>query len=189
VSQKVLIAGFAGEEDLLQAVAAVRERGWPIVEAFTPYPVHGLDRAMGLRRSRLSVACFLSGLTGLALALLFQFWTTAWDWPLNVGGQPWNSLPAFVPVTFEAMVLFAGLGLVLAWLIRSRLYPGKEAALALPEQTDNRFVLVVREPRELGVRSQESGAGGPEAGIQATPEDARAVLQRHGAASLEEREE
>ena len=53
---------------------------------------------------------FCVGVLGSALALWFQFWTTAWDWPLNVGGQPWNSLPAFVPVTFEIMVLFAGLG-------------------------------------------------------------------------------
>jgi hypothetical protein len=180
MSQKTYSAGFVGEPDLLQAIAAVRERGWPIVEAYTPYPVHGLDRALGLRRSRLSVACFFSGLTGVALALLFQFWTTAWDWPLNVGGQPWNSLPAFVPVTFEAMVLFAGLGLVLAWLIRSQLYPGKEASLALPEQTDNQFVLVVREPRG----SEETSQG---AGAKVTPEEVRALLQSHGAACVVER--
>jgi hypothetical protein len=140
------VAGFSDEKGLLQAISAVRERGWPIVEAFTPYPVHGLDEALGLRRSRLSVACFLCGLLGVSLALAFQFWSTGRDWPLNVGGQPWNSLPAFVPVTFEAMVLFAGLGLVFALLLRCRLYPGKDALVPMPGTTDDRFVLVVQEP-------------------------------------------
>jgi hypothetical protein len=146
MNQKLLVAGFAAEGDLLQAVSAVRERGWPIVEAFTPYPVHGLDRALGLPRSRLSAACFFGGLLGLSLALAFQFWSSGRDWPLNVGGQPWNSLPAFVPVAFEAMVLFAGLGLVFAWLLRCRLYPGKKPFVPMPRMTDDRFVLILEEP-------------------------------------------
>jgi Protein of unknown function (DUF3341) len=145
MSGRVTIAAFAGENDLLQAVAAVRERHWPIIEAYTPFPVHGLDRAMGLRPSRLSVVAFICGLLGVALALGGQFWTTGWDWPLNVGGQPWNSLPAFVPVTFEAMVLCAGLGLFLAWLLRCGLYPGKSPQAPSLGETDNRFVLVLGE--------------------------------------------
>jgi len=168
---KVVIAGFAGENDLLQAVAAVRERDWPIVEVYTPYAVHGLDRALGLRRSRLSVACFLGGLLGAVLALWFQYWATASSWPLNVGGQPWNSLPAFVPVTFESMVLCAGLGLVLAWLVRCRLYPGKKAVMPLAGVTDNRFVLVV-------------GESSPAAGM----EEVRRLLQDIRAVTCEERE-
>jgi hypothetical protein len=168
----MLIAGFARHEDLLQAIAAVRERGWPIVEAYTPYAVHGLDRALGLPRSWLSVACFVGGLLGVALALWFQFWTTAWSWPLNVGGQPWNSLAAFVPVTFETMVLFAGLTLFLAWLVRCGLYPGKRPALVLPEQTDNRFVLVLQEP-----------------GTDAEVEEVCQLLEESRAVCIEEREE
>jgi ActD protein len=147
MSHHVIIAGFAGETDLLRAVTALRERNWPVLEAYTPYPVHGLAQALGLRRSRLSVVCFICGLVGVVLALSCQVWTTALSWPLNVGGQPWNSLPAFVPVTFEAMVLFAGLGLVFAWLLRCRLYPGKKAYLLLQGETDNRFVLVLGGPR------------------------------------------
>jgi molybdopterin-containing oxidoreductase family membrane subunit len=140
---KTLLAGFAAEKDLLAAVAAARKRGWPIAEVYTPFAVHGLDRALGLPRCRLAVACFLGGLLGVVLALGFQFWSTAWDWPLNVGGQPWNSLPAFVPVTFEAMVLCGGLGMVLVWLLRSGLYPGKEARRPPLGETDDRFLLVL----------------------------------------------
>jgi molybdopterin-containing oxidoreductase family membrane subunit len=140
---KSVIAGFAAEKDLLGAVAAVRERGWPVADVYAPYAVHGLDRALGLRRCWLSVACFFGCLLGAGLALWFQFWSTARDWPMNVGGQPWNSLPAFVPVMFEAMVLFGGLDLVLVWLLRDRLYPGKEPRLPLLGETDDRFILVL----------------------------------------------
>jgi hypothetical protein len=104
-------------------------------------------------------------------ALALQFWTTAQDWPLNVGGQPWDSLPAFVPVTFEMMVLFAGLGLFAAWLVRCGLYPGKAARLVGEGETDNRFVLVVGEPPE--------GAAGDEV---------RSFLAGGGAVTVDERE-
>jgi hypothetical protein len=147
MSERTFVAAFAGEEDLLRAAAAARKRSWPVVEAYTPYAVHGLDRALGLPRSRLSAACFFCGLLGVGLALAFQFWTTALDWPLNVGGQPWNSLPAFVPVTFETMVLCAGVGLFLAWLLRCGLYPGKRPASPRQGETDDRFVLVLGESR------------------------------------------
>jgi hypothetical protein len=171
-----IIANFEREGDLLRATHIAREHGCLISDTFAPYAVHGLDEAMGLRRSRLPVACFLSGLIGVVIALWFQYWSTAWDWPVNVGGRPWNSLPAFIPVTFEMMVLFSGLGVVLAWLIVCRLYPGKKPACLIPRVTDDRFSLVVNEPytgfnaREVeellrscnavGVQTEEGTAGG-----------------------------
>jgi hypothetical protein len=171
MNHRVYVAAFATEDDLLRAIAAVRQRNWPIIEAYTPYPVHGLDQALGLPRSQLGKVCFLFGLAGAAIAIGFQFWASARDWPLNVGGQPWNSLPAFVPVTFEAMVLCAGLGLLFTWLIRSGLYPGKKALAPGQGETNDRFVLVV---------------GGT---IPATDvADLRHLLENHRAISLEELE-
>jgi hypothetical protein len=148
MSQRVYVAVYDTAHDLVRAAAAVRKQDWPVVEAYTPYPVHGLDEALDRPRSRLAVAAFVCGLLGVVAALALQFWTTARDWPLNVGGQPWDSLPAFVPVTFEMMVLFAGLGLFAAWLVRCGLNPGKAARLVGEGETDNRFVLVVGEPPE-----------------------------------------
>jgi hypothetical protein len=142
---RFVVGSFEREEDFLQAARAVRECGWRIRDAYTPYAVHGLGEIMGLKKSWLPRACFACGLSGVVLALGFQFWTSTRDWPLNVGGRPWNSLPAFVPVTFEAMVLFGGLGLVLTWLIVCRLYPGKKAVPFIPQVSDNRFALVVEE--------------------------------------------
>jgi hypothetical protein len=146
MSAKTILASFVEAEALLAAVRAVREHNWCIVDVYCPYPLHGLEEALGWRRSRLAAACFVCGALGVVLALWFQYWASAWSWPLNVGGQPWNSLPAFVPVTFECLVLFGGLGLVAAWLVRCRLYPGKTPMAPLAGVTDDRFVLVLEVP-------------------------------------------
>jgi hypothetical protein len=135
---------FEREEDLIRAAAAARQEGLQIVDAYGPYAPHGLDRAMGLRPSRLPWVCFLLGLFGASSMLLFQFWTSAVNWRINVGGKPWNSLPAFIPVTFEMMVLFAGVGTVIAFLWVSRLSPARRADVPDPRVTDDRFALVVR---------------------------------------------
>lgn len=146
MTTNLIIAGFMRESDLLGAVQSVQSKGFEVVDVYSPYFVHGLDEALGLRRSRLPMACFVGGVVGVSLGLWFQYWASAWDWPLNVGGRPWNSLPAFVPVVFELMILFAGLSVVLAWLLRCGLYPGKRASLPLAGLTDNRFALVLRDP-------------------------------------------
>jgi hypothetical protein len=77
--------------------------------------------------------------------LLFQYWASAVSWPINVGGKPWNSLPAFVPVTFEMMVLCAGVGTVAAFVWATGLRPGRRSALSDLRVTDDRFALVLRE--------------------------------------------
>ncbi len=141
----VIIASFAREEDILAATAEARKRGLRIVDVYTPYAVHGLDEAMGLGPSRLSWACFFFGLLGVVVAFVFQFWTMAIDWPLNVGGKPWNSLPAFVPVAFELMVLLGGLGLVFTFFLRCGLFPGKQPVAEFEGVTSNCFVLVIDE--------------------------------------------
>jgi len=145
MSRRVVIGTFADEDGLLAFTRVARSRGLALVDAYTPYPVHGLDDAMGLRPSRLPWLCFLAAITGAALKLLFEFWTTMVDWPLNVGGKPWNSLPAFVPVTFEVMVLSAGLTTVFAFLVLARLWPGKPPKRRLPRVTDDRFVVILEE--------------------------------------------
>jgi hypothetical protein len=145
MSRRIVLGVFADESNLLNVTREAHESGLKIVDAFTPYAVHGLDSAMGLRASRLPWVCFLAAITGAALKLWFEFWTSMVDWPLNVGGKPWNSLPAFVPVTFEVMVLSAGLMTVFVFLLLARLRPNKRSTLAYCGVTDDRFVLVLEE--------------------------------------------
>ena len=145
MSERVLLATFDHEDDLLAAAAAVRSNELRIVDAFTPYAVHGLDRAMGLRPSRLTWVCFVCGMLGALGMLWFEHWSASIDWTLDVGGKPWNSLPSDVPVAFEAAVLLAGFGSVFALFSVSRLFPGKQPRIVNPRVTDDRFVLVIDE--------------------------------------------
>ncbi len=145
MSRRVLVSVFGSEEDILGATTQARERGYDIIDTYTPYAVHGLDAAMGITPTRLAYVCFALGLTGAVAKLGFQIWTSAWDWPVNVGGKPLVSIPAFVPVTFEVMVLFAGVGTVLAFFLVSRLFPGKKPKVVFPRVTDDHFVLVLDE--------------------------------------------
>src|SRR5262249_9734323 len=118
-----MVAVFAQEEELLQAVDALRQKHIHVVDVFAPYAVHGLDRALALKPSRLPWVCFFSGLLGAVGMIAFQFWATAVSWPIDVGGKPWNSLPAFVPITFEMMVLLAGIATVVAFIWVAELRP------------------------------------------------------------------
>lgn len=143
MSQRLLLASFHHEGDLLAAVTAVRRKGWTIVDAYTPYAVHGLETSLGLKPSRLPWVCLVCGLIGAIGMLCFEHWTMSIDWPVNVGGKPWNSLPSDVPVAFEAAVLLAGFGSVFALFAVSRLYPGRRARIYNLRVTDDRFVLLI----------------------------------------------
>jgi hypothetical protein len=145
MSRRLFVGVFEDEEHILAVTREARRLGYEIADVYTPYAVHGLDEAMGLRRTRLPWISFSFGLLGAALKVWFEVWTTAIDWPLNVGGKPWNSLPAFVPITFEVMVLLAGLSTLFAFFVLRRLYPGKKPKMPYPGVTDNRFVLVLVE--------------------------------------------
>lgn len=139
-----LVATFSDAETLLHAVRAVTREDFRIYDVYAPYPVHGLDAAMGVRRTRLPWVTFLVGCCALALALTFQFYTTVLDWPLNVGGKPDNSTLAFVPICFELTVLLSGLATVAALFLRARLYPGKRESLFAEGVTNDTFALVLR---------------------------------------------
>jgi hypothetical protein len=145
MSRRLFIGVFDNEHDTLDAIRASRRRGFKIVDVYGPYALHGVEQAMGLQPSRLPWVVFAMGLAAAALKVWFEFWTTAIDWPLNVGGKPFNSLPAFVPVTFEVMVLGAGVTAVLAFLMVCRLRPGKKAVLPARGVTDDRFAVVLEE--------------------------------------------
>ncbi len=145
MSNLLFLGVFAHEEDILSATKATRALGYAIHDVYTPYAVHGLEEAMALRRSRLTWVCLAFALAGFSLALWAQYWIGAINWPLNVGGKPFNSLPAYLPVIFELTVLFAGLGVTFTMLARTRLFPGKKVELIHEQVTNDRFVLAVKE--------------------------------------------
>ena len=143
MSARQLVSIFPGEETVFDAIRELREAGYAIEEIYAPYAVHGLDRAAGLRRSRIGLVTVAAAAIGSIAFFFFQDWVSAVNWPLNICGKPYSSAPAWIPVVFEMGVLAAGLTTVLALLIRSGLYPGKKPKLVDPRITDDRFAVVL----------------------------------------------
>ena len=138
-------------EELLDKIKELKSEGKEIQEVYTPFYVHGLDEALGLKRTRLGKATFLYGLIGLFFGCWLTYFTMIKDWPMDIGGKPnatfWQNLPAFVPIIFELVVYFAAHLLVISFFIRSRLYPFKKAENPIKKSSDDKFVIQVRDKK------------------------------------------
>ena len=134
---------FDDEVPLLQAVRKLRESNEIITDVLSPFPVHGLDEALSIKRSRIPVVGFIFGAIGAILAFGFQAWVFTVSYPLIIGGKPFFAAPAFIPITFEVTVLFAGLSMVAAMLIRSKFKPDIRFVPIDKRITDDRFVILV----------------------------------------------
>lgn len=143
-TDKNFVLGVYEDEDvLLKAVKSVRESGVKIYEVFSPFPVHGLEDALGYRRSRLPIAAFMFGMTGTLLALIMQFYMMGFDWPMIIGGKNFVALPPFIPVTFEMTVLLAALGMVGTFFVVSDLKPYKKPRIFDIRITDDKHVMAI----------------------------------------------
>jgi hypothetical protein len=142
-----LLAIFDCDEKMLKAAFKARDKNIEMYDVYTPFPVHGLDDAMGIKRSFLPYVTFAAGAAGLLFAAWFQTWTSAFDWPTIIGGKPFISWPAFLPITFEITVLFAAHSTVAAFLIYNKLFPGKQPVIMHEEQTCNKFVIAIEKDK------------------------------------------
>ena len=141
---KNFIVGIFDDEDiLLHAVENIREKGVKIQEVFSPFPVHGLDEALGYTRSRLPIAAFLFGMTGTILALFTQIWMLGFDWPMIIGGKNHASLPPFIPVTFEFTVLLSAFGMVGTFFIVCDMKPYGWPRQFDLRSTDDKHVMAI----------------------------------------------
>jgi hypothetical protein len=111
-----LLAEFDAPEDLVTAAERVYADGYRRLDAYTPFPVHGLAEAIGFHTNRLPLLVLIGGILGAGAGFFSQYWAAVIDYPLNVGGRPFNSWPAFVPITFEVTILVAALTAVLGML-------------------------------------------------------------------------
>lgn len=112
MAKRGIAAIFINEAQVIAAAKKTKESGFTKYDAITPYPVHGMEEACGIKRSWIPYVTFFVGLSGLSFGLWFTWWTSAVNWPLNVGGKPFFSLPAFIPIIFELTILFAALSSV-----------------------------------------------------------------------------
>lgn len=131
------------EGQLLPVVRKLRENNEIILDVLTPFPVHGLDEALSIKRSRIPVGGFIFGALGATLAFVFQWWVFTVSYPLIIGGKPFFSAPAFIPITFEVTILFAGLSMVTAMFIRSKMKPDIRFKAIDKRTTDDMFVILI----------------------------------------------
>ncbi len=149
------VLGFFDDADDIMLVAekARVERGYKNLDAYTPYPIHGIEEALGLKPSWVITAARIGLLTGAFLGFAFQSWTSAIDWPVNIGGKPFISWPAWIPVTFESAVLLAGFTNLFALFVACGLYPRPKTIVLSKRITNDRFVMVI--PAESAEQEEE----------------------------------
>ena len=164
-SSKVIHAFYTDDEVLLDAVKTVKAAHHHIEEVFCPFPVHGLDKAMGLAPTRLAITAFLYGITGLGFAIWMTNYMMIDNWPQDIGGKPsfsWaENMPAFVPIMFELTVFFAADLMVITFYMRSRIWPFKDAENPDPRTTDDHFLMEIpvhNNEAELTSLLSETGA-------------------------------
>ena len=147
MAAKKIHAIYTDDDLLMQAVKQTRAANYHIDEVFTPFPVHGLDEALGLAPTRIAITSFLYGLVGLAVAMAMMNYMMIEDWPQDVGGKPSFSfiqnMPAFVPIMFELTVFFAAHLMVITFYMRSRIWPFKAAENPDVRTTDDHFLMEV----------------------------------------------
>lgn len=152
MSKAVIHAIFDDEEPLMASAKSLHAQGVHIKDVFTPFPVHGLDAAIGVPRTRIAITAFIYGLTGASLATLMMWYMMISDWPTDVGGKPsfayYMNMPAFIPITFESTVLCAAHGMVITYYLRCWMLPGVKAKNPDPRTTDDKFLMVIETKEE-----------------------------------------
>ena len=167
--KKFVVGCFDDEMVLFPAVKKVRKAGYRIHDVYTPFAIHGLDKALGLRETSLHTAGFIYGITGTATALGFISWVFTNDWRMDIGGKPHFALPAWIPIIFELTVLFASVGMVLTFCYLCQMAPFVKKHHFHPRATDDLFVMVVEQtPRanEEETKAYLQSLGAKEVSVQ-----------------------
>ncbi|MFL2601410.1 MAG: DUF3341 domain-containing protein [Flavobacteriaceae bacterium] len=166
MSGKRFIHGIYDDDDvLLSAIKSIRAEKYDIEEVYTPFPVHGLDKALGIEETRIAIMAFIYGCIGLIVAFLMMDFIMIKDWPQNIGGKPsfsfLENMPSFVPVMFEMTVFFAAHLMVITFYLRSKLWPFKKAENPNPLTTDDKFLVEIElndNEKRLTTLLKKSGA-------------------------------
>lgn len=148
MANKVIYAVYEDPELLKSAARKLVTAGVQVRDVFSPFPIHGIDPIIGLKRTRMGIVSFMFGIFGLSLALLGTWWMAIYDWPMNIGGKPnqffYQNVAAFVPVLFEFTVLCAAHGMAITYLIRNKTLPGMPARNPDPRSTNDKFIIELR---------------------------------------------
>ncbi len=146
---KFIVGVFSHPHDVVEVAAKARhDRGWKHLDIMTPYPLHNVEHALGLKQSWVPWVTLIMGLSGATLGFLFASWTSAVSWPINVGGKPFISWPAFIPIVFECGILIGGISTFVALWYACHM-PTLNPKVLDERFTDDKFGLVI--PVESGM--------------------------------------
>ena len=163
---------FDDENVLLASVKEIRSNNIKIEEVFSPFPVHGLDEALGLKETRMAITAFIYGCIGLSLGALMIYNIMIIDWPQNIGGKPnwtfYHNMPAFVPILFECTVMFAAHLMSITYLFRNQLFPGSTAKSPDIRTTDDKFLVEIE--------------------VEGSTENVKKILKKTGAIEVNEKQ-
>ena len=145
---KVFHVMYDDDDKLMEAARELVGKGVHVNEVYSPFPIHGIDPIIGVKRTRLAIASFMYAMTGMSLAILGMWYFMISDWPMNIGGKPsfslFENLPAFIPVTFEFSVLCGAHGMAITYFLRNGTLPGMPASNPDPRTTDDKFVMEIK---------------------------------------------
>ena len=169
-SNRFIHALYDDDDTLLKAVKNIRSEKYDIEEVYTPFPVHGLDKALGIEETRIAIMAFIYGCIGLIVAFIMMDFIMIKDWPQNIGGKPsfsfLENMPSFVPVMFEMTVFFAAHLMVITFYLRSKLWPFKKAENPNPLTTDDKFLIEIElNDNEKGLTTLLKKSGAVEVSI------------------------
>jgi hypothetical protein len=154
-NRTLLFGIFESGDHALDTTRKVYDKGVDIIDCYTPYPIHGMEKAMGLKRSRLPIGAFICGSIGFSLALTLQSFIMYFDWPIIIGNKPYAGIPSWVPVLFEFSILCTAFGIGIMFFARNKMIHGKVPdEIVDPAQTDYRIVLAMSLDEE-GVNKDE----------------------------------
>jgi len=140
---KYILGLFEDPDEMMHGIDKLQENNISIYDVYTPMPIHGIDDKLGIKRSRLGIVAFCSGITGTMAGFGMIYYMMVHDWPMNVGGKPNFAIPNFIPITFELTVLFCALGMVAAFFYRNHLFPGRAPRVMELRATADRFVIAI----------------------------------------------
>lgn len=156
-----VVGVYDDDDKFLAGLKHIKSKNLSVLDTFTPFPIHGIEKILEVPRSNLGIAAFVFGVIGFLCGLSLQVGLAGFDWPNNFGGKPAVAIPSFVPVTFEITVLLASLGMVGTFFFRSMLIPGFEPKIYDIHATSHHFVVLVEAAgmtEEITAILKESGA-------------------------------
>ena len=143
MDNKMLLGIYDNPDSTYAVTKQLMDGGYDVHDVYSPFAIHGLDRVMKIRRTRLSIAAFCFGMLGVISALSLMMYAGFFDWQINIGGKPSLHIPTYIPITFELGILFTAFGMVGSFFIVNRMFWGRNTDVMDIRVTNDRFVVAV----------------------------------------------